>query len=128
MDLISLIVAILVAAVVLVIVDKLNLGLTVGSFMNAIIAAVVIAVVGWGLNWLLGLIGIQLPTGPSGGLVAAIIYFIVAAVILMIADRFLAGMSVKGFTGALVAAIAIAVLNWLVALLNLPNLLSTTQT
>ena len=33
----------------------------------------------------------------------------------MISDKFVPGMTVKGFTGAIVAAIAIAVVYWLLA-------------
>jgi uncharacterized membrane protein YvlD (DUF360 family) len=33
----------------------------------------------------------------------------------MISDRFVPGMEVKGFTGAIVAAIAIAVVSWILA-------------
>ena len=66
-------------------------------------AALVIAVVGTVVWWLLGLLGIS----AGGGLLGAIIYLIVAAVILMISDRFVPGMKVKGFTGAIIAAIAI---------------------
>jgi len=42
---------------------------------------------------------------------------VVAAVVLLIADRFVPGMKVNGFVGALVAAIAIAVVAWLIGLL-----------
>jgi putative membrane protein len=62
------------------------------------------------VSWLLGALGV----GVGGGLVGLIINLIVAAVVLMISDRFVAGMKVNGFGGAIVAAIAIAVVNWLV--------------
>jgi putative membrane protein len=39
---------------------------------------------------------------------------IVAAIILSISDRFLSGMSVSGFGGAIIAAIAIGVVTWIV--------------
>jgi putative membrane protein len=109
----SFIIAVIVAAVVLMIVSRLNLGLSVASFTSAIIAALVIALVSVVVNWLLGALGI----GVGGGLVGLIINLIVAAIILMISDRFVTGMRVNGFGGAIVAAIAIAVVNWLVALL-----------
>jgi putative membrane protein len=38
----------------------------------------------------------------------------VAALVLMVSDRFVTGMTVSGFGGAFIAAIAIAVVNWLV--------------
>lgn len=47
-------------------------------------------------------------------MIGTIINLIVAAIVLMISDRFVAGMRVDGFGGAIVAAIAIAVVNWLV--------------
>ncbi len=106
----TIVLALIVAAVVLYIVSRLNMGLTVDSFMSAIIAAAVIAIVGGVIWWLLGLIGI----GGGSGLWAAIVYLVVAAVILMVSDRFLPGMKVNGFTGALIAAIAIAVVTWII--------------
>src|SRR5215213_5900674 len=109
----SFIIAVIVAAVVLMIVSRLNLGLSVANFTSALIAAVVIALVAAVVNWLLGALGI----GFGGGLLGLIINLIVAAIVLMISDRFVAGMTVSGFGGALVAAIAIAVVNWLVTLL-----------
>jgi putative membrane protein len=99
-----------VAAVVLLIVDRLNVGLKVGGFLNAVIAAAVIAVVAFLLEWVLGLIGITL----GGGLVGAILALIASAVVLMVAGRILRGMSVSGFGGAILSAIAIAVVGWLV--------------
>jgi putative membrane protein len=106
----SFIVALIVAALVIYIVGRLNLGLTVSGFGAAIIAALVIAIVGTIVLWLLGLLGLTI----GGGLLGAIIYIIVAAIILMISDRFVPGMKVKGFTGAIIAAIAIGVVAWIV--------------
>ena len=99
-----------VAAVVLLIVSRLNLGLTVRGFGSAIIAAIVIAVVGAVVFWLLGLLGITI----AGGWLGAIVAIVVAAVILLLSDKFLPGMSVKGFGGAIIAAIAIGVVGWIV--------------
>jgi uncharacterized membrane protein YvlD (DUF360 family) len=39
----------------------------------------------------------------------------VAAIVLLLADKFVPGMQVKGFVGAIVAAIAMAVVYWLLA-------------
>ena len=107
---VSFLVALIVSALVIYIVGRLNLGLTVSGYGAAIIAALVIAIVGTVVWWLLGLIGLTI----GGGLVGTIIYIIVAAIILMISDRFVPGMKVKGFTGAIVAAIAIGVVAWIV--------------
>lgn len=108
---VSIIIALIVSAVVLIIVDKLNLGLSVDGFGSAVIAALVISIVGGIVWWLLGLIGLSL----GGGILWFIVYLIVAAVILMLSDRILPGMSVAGFGGAIIAAIAIAVVTWLVS-------------
>jgi putative membrane protein len=108
--LISFLVSLVVSALVIFIVGRLNLGLTVSGYMAAIIAALVIAVVGSIVMWLLGILGLTI----GGGLLGAIVYIIVAAIILMISDRFVPGMKVKGFTGAIVAAIAIGVVAWIV--------------
>ena len=53
----------------------------------------------------------------GGGLLGAIVNLLVGAVVLLISDRFVPGMRVKGFTGALVAALAIGVIAWLISLL-----------
>ena len=65
--------------------------------------------VGAAINWLLGLLGITI----GGGLLGAIVYLVVAAVVLMISDKFVPGMKVNGFGGAIIAAIAIGVVDWL---------------
>jgi putative membrane protein len=62
------------------------------------------------ITWLLGVLGITLGSGWLG----AIVNLIVAAVVLMIAGGFVKGLVVKGFVGALIAAVAIAVVSWLI--------------
>ena len=111
----STIVSLLIAALVIVIVSKLNLGLTVKSYGSAIIAAIVIAVVGGVVNWLLVSV-LKMQVGAD--LLGAIFLLIIAAVVLMLSDRFLPGLEVKGFKGALIAAAAIAVIYWLLSLLK----------
>jgi putative membrane protein len=108
---ISAVVYFLVAALVIWIVGRMNLGLTVRSYGSAIIAALAIAVIAWLIWWFLGLFGMTM-----GGSTwwAALINLIVAAVVLLLAGRVLPGLEVKGFTGAIVAAIAIGVVGWLI--------------
>ncbi len=101
--------ALVLAAAVIFIVSRLNLGLTVDSFMTAIIAAAVITIIGGVIAWLLGALGITI----GGGFFGALVNLIVAALVLMLGARFVKGMTVNGFTGALVAAIAIGVVTWL---------------
>ncbi|HSN73642.1 MAG TPA: phage holin family protein [Anaerolineae bacterium] len=116
---VGILLALLAAAVVIFIVGKLNLGLSVDSFMAAFIAAAVIAIVGGVIAWLLGVLGITI----GGGWLGAIINLIIAALVLMFSDRFVKGMKVNGFGGAIIAAIGIGVvtwvINWLLGLLNL---------
>lgn len=107
----SALVAIVVAAVVLLIVSRFNLGLSVSGFGAAAISAVVIAIVGAVVIWLLGLLNISI----GGGFLGTLVYLVVAAVVLLVADKFVPGLKVNGFVGAIVAAIAIAVVYYLLA-------------
>ncbi len=117
--LVGILLALVAAAVVIFIVSKLNLGLTVDGFGPAIIAAAAIAIVGGVIFWLLGALGITI----GGGWLGAIINLIIAAVVLLVSDRFVKGMKVNGFVGAIIAAIAIGVvtgiINWLLGVLGL---------
>lgn len=106
--LISMLVYWVVAALVIFIVGKLNLGLQVKSFGAALLAALVIALVAGVLGWVFSLFGFTLGTG----LLAALINLVVAALVLLISDKFLGGMEVHGFMGAIVAAIAIGAVGW----------------
>jgi uncharacterized membrane protein YvlD (DUF360 family) len=96
-------------AVVIKIVSSLNLGLWVRGFATAFIAAVVITVVGIAIRSFLAAIGVPNP----GGIVGFFERLIVAAVLLMIADKLLSGLTVHEFKGALIAALAIGVISWL---------------
>ena len=107
--LLGLFIVILFAAVVIWIVSKLNLGLSVDGYGSAIIAAIVIGIVNAIVFWLLGLLGISV----GGGLWGAVVLLIVAAVVLLLSDKILPGMTVDGFLGAIIAAISIAVVDFL---------------
>lgn len=117
MSILGAIVGILIAAaiggLIIWIVAKLGLGLEVDGFVPAFIAAIIIAVVAGLINWLLGLLGITI----GGGLLGAIIHLVIAAVVLMISGSIVPGMRVKGFAGALIAAIAMGVVGWLIGLI-----------
>jgi putative membrane protein len=108
---VSIVLMLILAAIVIIIVSKLGLGLTVDGFGSAFIAAAVIAIVAGVIWWLLVDV---LNMNVGAGFWGAIIYLIVAAIVLMISDRFVKGMKVNGFVGAIVAAIAIAVVTWVV--------------
>lgn len=116
MPILGAIVGILIAAaiggLIIWIVAKLGLGLEVDGFVPAFIAAIIIAIVAGLVNWLLGALGITI----GGGFLGAIVHLVIAAVVLMISGSIVPGMRVKGFVGALVAAIAIGVVGWLIGL------------
>jgi putative membrane protein len=103
------IIGILLYALAIWVVGKLGLGLKVSGFVPAIIAAVVIAVASALIVWLLGAIGLSL-----GGFLGAIIHLIIAALVLMFAGNVVKGLKVKGFVPALIAAVAIAVVSWVI--------------
>ena len=107
--LIGIVIGALISGLVIWIVSKLGLGLEVDGFGAAFIAAIIIAIVGGIINWLLGVLGISF----GGNWLAAIVQLIIAAVVLLISDRFLKGLRVAGFVGALIAAIAIGAVYWL---------------
>ena len=103
----------LISSLAIWLVSKLGLGLEVDSFVTAFIAAIVIAAVGGLVEWLLGVLGITI----GGGWLGAIAHFIIGAIVLLISGRLLEGLRVAGFVGALIAALAIAVIDFLLGLL-----------
>lgn len=103
----------LISAPVIWVVGKLRLGLEVHGFGSAFLAAIVIAVVAGLITWLLSMAGVQDEAGMIGGLV----HLMISALILMVCGRFLPGLRVDGFGGALVASVAIGSVYWLGGLL-----------
>ncbi len=114
MTIVGLIIGILIGALftglIIWIVGKLGLGLEVSGFGPAFIAAIVIAILNGLVAWLLGALNLTIGTG----IVGAIIHLVIAAVVLMAAGNFVKGLVVKGFTGAVIAALAIAAVGWLI--------------
>ena len=80
---------------------------------SRVVRGFVIAIVAGIVNWLLLTLGI----GVGAGWLGAIVNLIIAAIVLMISGSIVPGMAVKGFTGAIVAAIAISVVSWFVGLI-----------
>ena len=111
--LVGILIAAAVGGLVIWIVAKLGLGIEVDGFVPAFIAAIVIAVVAGLITWLLGLVGITI----GGGILGAIVHLVIAAVVLMISGNIVPGMRVKGFAGALIAAIAMGMVGWLISLI-----------
>jgi uncharacterized membrane protein YvlD (DUF360 family) len=110
--LVGITIASVVGGAVIKIVSSLNLGLWVRGFVTAFIAAIVINVVAIAIGFVLTAIGVPNP----GGIVGFVERLIVAVVLLMIADKLLAGLTVHGFKGAIIAALAISVISWLLSL------------
>lgn len=105
----SSLIGIVLYALAIWLVGKLRLGLTVSGFGPAVIAAVTISLLGWLVMWLLGALGFSF-----GGFLGAAISLIIAALVLMFAGNNVKGLKVKGFVPALIGAIAIAVVSWLI--------------
>lgn len=110
--LIVLVVATIVTGLVTWTVSSLNLGLRVRGFGSAYIAAIVITIIGMVIRFVLAAIGVP----GLGGIIGFVERLVVAAVVLMIADKLLPGLTVRGFKGAIVAALAISVINWVLGL------------
>lgn len=114
-DIIALLIVLVIAspiyALIIWLVGRLRLGLEVSGFGAAFFAALVIVLLNSLVILLLGAIGITL----EGDLLAAFIQLVIAALILMVADRIVKGFYVKGYKGALLAALAIAAVSWLIS-------------
>ena len=117
--LLSALLSLVIAAFVIWIVGRFNLGLSVTGFGAAFIAAIAIGVVSWAVLWFLGLFGI---TVGGSGLWAFLVWLVVSAVVLLLAGKFVPGMTVKGFGGAMIAAIAISIVSgivyWVLSIFN----------
>jgi putative membrane protein len=110
--LVGIVLAGIIGAVVLCIVSSLKLGLWVRGFGPAFIAAIVIAIVGTVVRFVLAATGVQ----NLGGIVGFVERLIISAALLLIADKLLAGLTIKGFKGAIIAALAISVISWVAGL------------
>ena len=115
MSILGMIIGVLIGALftgfIIWVVGKLGLGLEVDGFGPAYIAAIVIAVLNGLVAWLLNVLHITI----GGGWLGALINLVIAAVVLMLAGNWIKGLRVKGFVGALIAAVAIAVVAFLIA-------------
>lgn len=107
---IGILIGALITGLIIWIVGKLGLGLEVSGFGPAYVAAIVIAILNGLVAWLLNTLGVTI----ASGLIGAILHLVIAAIVLMVAGNWVKGLTVKGFTGALVAALAIAAVGWLI--------------
>jgi putative membrane protein len=110
---VGLIISTLLNSIIIWIVAKLGLGIELKNFGTAILAAFLSALIGIGLSK----ISTQL-FGASGGTIGGIILHILgSALVLLLVSKLLSGMKTKGFLGAILAAISIGVLYYLISLI-----------
>jgi len=114
MNIVTLIIGVLIGSLfsglIIWVVGKLGWGIEVDSFGPAFLTAVVIAVLNAFANWLYGVIGYT----PEGGWLGAVSHLILAAGFILAAGSWIKGLRVNGFSGALIAAFAIAAVGWLI--------------
>lgn len=111
--LIGLLIAVLLSAVIsgaiIWIIGKLNLGLEVDNFGWAMLAGLLIGL-------LTNLAMKLLPA--TGGVLHAVVNLVISAVVIFACGAMLKGLRVNGYVGALTAAVALAVINFLALLLT----------
>ena len=112
-SILAIILMIIFATVIILIVSKLGLGLHVDGISSAIVVAFIIAITDALITLLLNLFDASL----GAGLLGVLTFLIVDAIILMVSGEYIKGMKVNGFGGAVVAALAIAVVAEIVNLL-----------
>lgn len=112
----GIIIGALISGTVLWVVGKMKLGLTVESFGSAILAGLLIG--------LLTSISMAL-LGTPGGVIGAVINLVISAVVILFAGKALKGLTVDGFSGALLAAVAIAAIYWVLNLVAVGMVAST---
>lgn len=95
----------LIFGLVIWIVAKLNLGIEVDSYLWAVTAGAVISAFS---NFAAAVVP------DLSGIIGAIVSLVVAAIVIIVSDKILKGMRVNGFTGAIVAAIAIGVFQFII--------------
>ena len=99
-------VAAVLSGVIIWLVGKLNVGLSVNSFGWAMLAGLFIGAITNFLN--------QLLPGMNEILTVAI-HLVIAAAVILLAGKLFSGVTVDGFKGALIAAVAIALVGLVLA-------------
>ena len=109
---VGLIIGILIGAVIsgaiIWLVSKLNIGLSVDSFGWAMAAGLFIGMLTNGFN--------QLLPGMNE-VITMVVHLVISAGVILLAGKAFKGVNVDGLKGALIAAVAIAVVGFLLALL-----------
>jgi len=114
MNIIGLIIGALIGALfsglIIWLIGKLGWGLEVDGFKPAYLAAILIALFNAFANWLWGVLNYT----PEGGWLGAVTHLLIAAVFLLAAGQIIKGLRVKGWGGALLAAVIMAAVGWLI--------------
>jgi len=105
---IGILIGAVISGVIIWIVSKLNMGLSVDSFGWAMLAGLLIGVI-------TTLITQFVPN--LNGIVGAVVHLIVSAVVILLAGKAFSGVKVDGFSGALLAAVMMALIGFGLALL-----------
>jgi putative membrane protein len=98
----------LVSALALWLVARIVPGIEVRDFGAALLATIVIAIV----NWLIGPI-LRFLAWPLTILTLGLFKLVINAILLMLASMFSPGFRVRGFLNAIVGALLLTVLEWL---------------
>lgn len=107
---IGIVLSAVISGFIIWVVSKLNLGLHVENFGWAMLAGLLI---GLATNLIMQVV-------PAGNdIVNLVVNLIVSAAVIFACGSILSGMTVKGFGGALIAAVAIAVVGFLLAIVIL---------
>ncbi len=106
---VGILIATVLNAIVIWIVGKLKLGIEINNFGTAFLAAFLIAVV-----WVLLSHFKVLDATAGGGWLVHLVRLVVSALVLMLVGNMLKGMVTKGFLGAVVAALAMTAVYWLI--------------
>ena len=99
-------IAAVLSGVIIWLVSKLNVGLSVNSFGWAMLAGLFIGAITNFLNHLLP---------GMNEIVTMVIHLFIAAAVILAAGKLFSGVNVDGFKGALIAAVAIAVVGFVLA-------------
>jgi len=109
---VGLVIGILISAVIsgfiIWLVSKFNIGLAVDNFGWAMLAGVFI---GFFTNLIMHFVPGQ------GGIVTAVVQLLVAAAVIVLAGKVFSGVKVDGYSGALVAAVIMALISFGLAML-----------
>ena len=105
---IGILIGAVISGVIIWLVSKLNIGLTVNSFGWAMLAGLFIGT-------LTNLFNHLLP--GMNEVITMVIHLVISAGVILLAGKLFSGVNVKGLKGALIAAVAIAVVGFVLALL-----------